>query len=246
MESILMISPLIKVPISRNRINRVLGRAMKWVSEGNIDEILCFFLEYYPLRPETILKAYSWGFFPMANEKGRYFWHHPAKRAVLPIDDFKVEKNTKRAVRRGDFTVTMNTAFRQVVEHCATTANRQDWAWITPKIMDIYQQLHQRGVAHSIEVWQDDELVGGSYGIALGSYYNTESQFHLASNAGKVGEYYLYQSLKESGFLLHDIQYLNTHAVNQGGYTLPRDEFKRQLVWAMAKPAELTLTETIP
>jgi len=225
---------------------RLLVDMAKRVSGRDTDDFIRFLFESYPLRPETIIQGYCNGFFPMASQvSGQVQWCAPRHRGVLPIEGVRIEKGTRRIAGQGRFRVSLDTAFARVIDNCAANANRRHGSWITREIIDAYTELHHMGVAHSVEVWQEAELVGGMYGIALGSYFAGESQFHLVDNAGKVGFLHLCQALQASGFMLHDIQHVSPHLRQLGGGEIPRDEFKQRLAQALVKPARLVLT-TMP
>jgi leucyl/phenylalanyl-tRNA--protein transferase len=222
---------------------RLLVDLARRISGRDTDDFIRFLFESYPLRPETIIQGYCNGFFPMPGQaSGQVHWCAPRQRGVLPIDGVHIEKGTRRIAGQGRFRVTLDTAFQQVIDNCAMNANRQNGSWITSEIIDAYTELHHMGMAHSVEVWQEERLVGGMYGITLGSYFAGESQFHLVDNAGKVGFYRLCQGLHASGFMLHDIQHVSPHLQQLGGYAIPRSEFKRRLHRALVHPARLALT----
>jgi len=215
----------------------------KRISGRDTDDFIRFLFESYPLRPETIIQGYCNGFFPMPSRaSGQVHWCAPRQRGVLPIDGVHIEKGTRRIAGQGRFRVSLDTAFGRVIDNCAANANRRHGSWITREIIDAYTELHHMGMAHSVEVWQEEQLVGGMYGIALGSYFAGESQFHLVDNAGKVGFHRLCQGLQASGFMLHDIQHVSPHLRQLGGREIPRHEFKQHLVRALVKPARLALT----
>lgn len=221
---------------------RMLVDLAKRASGRDTDDFIRFLFESYPLQPETIIQGYSNGFFPMPNQTtGQVQWCAPRQRGVLPISGFRVGKNTRRIAGQDRFQVTLDTAFEQVITACAANTNRRHGSWITTGIIDAYTGLHSMGIAHSVEVWQGGSLVGGMYGIALGSYFAGESQFHIVDNAGKVGLYRLCEGLQASGFMLHDVQHVSPHLQQLGAYAIPRDEFKRSLVQALVTPARLAL-----
>src|SRR5690606_8658600 len=133
-------------------------------------------------------------------------WFDPPMRGVLPIEGVRIGKEARRLARQGRFTVSMDQAFDQVIAHCARNPGRQE-VWISDALMEAYRGLHRMGAAHSVEVWQDGTLVGGLYGVAIGGYFSGESQFHLVDNAGAVGFVHLCASLRECGYVLHDVQF---------------------------------------
>ena len=166
-------------------------------------------------------------------------------RGVLPIEGVRIGREARRLARQGRFAVTMDTAFDQVVTHCANHPDRRDDTWISDGLMRAYAELHRIGAAHSIEVWREGALVGGLYGVAIGGYFAGESQFHLVNNASAVGFVHLCASLRQSGHLLHDVQYLKPHLAAMGAFELPREEFRRRLAEAVARPATLQLATMV-
>ncbi|MDH5835220.1 leucyl/phenylalanyl-tRNA--protein transferase [Luteimonas kalidii] len=228
---------------SRLRVARALLALARRVSGGDSDALMRALYGAQPLGADTLVRAYATGLFPMADERtGRVHWFDPPVRAVLPIEGVQVGRETRRLARQGRFRVTLDTAFDQVIGHCAGNARRQQDSWITDDVADAYRALHRMGAAHSIEVWQGEALVGGLYGVAIGGYFAGESQFHLVNNAGAVGFAHLCASLRASGYLLHDVQYVKPHLSRMGAFELPRTEFRHRLAEAIARPVRLVLS----
>lgn len=231
---------------SRLRVARALLALARRVCGGDGDALMPALFDAQPLRADTLVRAYANGLFPMADEaSGRVHWFDPPVRGVLPIDGVQPGKETRRLARQKRFRVTLDTAFDQVIGHCAGNARRQQGSWITDEVAGAYRALHRMGAAHSIEVWQGDALVGGLYGVAIGGYFAGESQFHLVNNAGAVGFAHLCASLRASGFLLHDVQFLKPHLAKMGAFELPRAEFRHRLAEAIARPARLALSPDV-
>lgn len=231
---------------SRHRAGRALLAVTSGVSGQGSDDLIRMLFDAQPLRADTIVRGYANGFFPMADEAtGRIRWFDPPMRGVLPIVGVHASRKTVRLARQGRFRITLDTAFEQVIAQCAGT-RREQGTWITAPIIEAYVELHRMGAAHSVEVWDGDALVGGMYGLAIGSYFAGESQFHLASNAGVVGFHHLCLGLEESGFLLHDIQYPKPHLEQMGAVAIPRDAFRQRLAQAIARPARLALPTSLP
>jgi leucyl/phenylalanyl-tRNA---protein transferase len=226
---------------SRQRAVRALLALAARVAGGDRDALVRLLHDGRPLSADLLVRAYANGFFPMADDTtGRVHWFDPPQRGMLPIEGVDPGKHTLRLVRQGRFQVTLDTVFEQVVAQCAGNARRQE-SWITDEVAAAYVDLHRMGAAHSVEVWQDGALVGGMYGVTLGSYFAGESQFHLVSNAGAVGFHHLCEALRNSGFLLHDIQYVKPHLQKLGAVAIPREEFRQRLAQAIARPARLAL-----
>jgi leucyl/phenylalanyl-tRNA--protein transferase len=235
-----------RIRLPRRKLTRWFGKVMKWVSGSSDDDLLLHFFQSRPLTPENVIQGYVQGFFPIPDESGRTRWFDPEERAIIPVEDFHTSSREKRRIRQGKFTVTMDKDFSGVIRGCSNSPNRDESSWITPAIIETYTELHKMGVAHSIEVWQEEQLVAGTYGLTIGAYYVGESQFYTVDHMGKVATYYLCQSLKECGFLVHDVQYVNPGLANAGARAIPRAEFKSLLARALVKPVQLKLTSTLP
>ena len=197
-------------------------------------------LQSLEFSPESVLRGTANGFFPMPNSAGEIEWRCPAQRAVIPVGDFHVRKSLRRVVRSGRFEIRIDTAFDQVIAACA---ERPD-TWITPQLADVYQQLFQMGRARSVEAWQNGELVGGVYGLCIGRYFVSESQFHRVNHAGKVCFATLFEILRANNFLIHDVQYPSGFLSQFGTVEIERSEFQRQLSQALVQPARFELPST--
>lgn len=181
------------------------------------------------IPPEILVKAYRKGLFPMCHEDGELYWHDPDPRAVFTLDTLEPDRRTARIIRSGRFTITRDKAFAEVIAACA---ERED-TWIDERIKASYVALHQAGHAHSMEAWQDQELVGGIYGVAVGGAFFGESMFTRASNAGKVAFHALVAHLRERGFVLFDSQYINDFTAQLGAVEHPRERFRQDLKAAL-------------
>jgi len=178
-----------------------------------------------------LVAAYRAGYFPMGHESGEIRWYSPDPRAVLPLDAVHVSRRLARVVRSGRFEVTADRAFRDVVDACAS--DRDEGTWISDEIVESYCALHERGLAHSVEVWTDGALAGGLYGVSLGGAFFGESMFHVATDASKVALWSLCDRLRRSGFQLLDIQWLTPFLATFGAIELPRDEYMTRLSGAL-------------
>jgi leucyl/phenylalanyl-tRNA--protein transferase len=182
------------------------------------------------LSVERLLLAYRQGIFPWYEEDQPILWWSPSPRAVLFPEDFKLSKSLKKTLRRGTFTVSCDTAFDQVIQHCADTPRHdQNGTWINDDMIDAYDQLHKLGHAHSIETWQDNQLVGGLYGIAIGRVFFGESMFSLKTDASKVAFVHLTAQLKEWQFPMIDCQVSNPHLISLGAKEISRNDFEKHL-----------------
>jgi leucyl/phenylalanyl-tRNA---protein transferase len=188
------------------------------------------------LTPELLLQGYAMGIFPMAEHRDDpdIFWVDPRLRGVFPIDGFHVSRSLARTMRRTPFTVSINTAFSDVVTGCA---DRED-TWINAEIFALYQALHDRGAAHSIEVWDGSDLVGGVYGVTLGAAFFGESMFSRRDNASKIALACLIDRLKRGGFTLFDTQFLTPHLASLGAVEITRDAYHKRLEEALERAAD--------
>ncbi|MGH1465153.1 MAG: leucyl/phenylalanyl-tRNA--protein transferase [Cognatishimia sp.] len=190
------------------------------------------------LSPEMLLRAYSMGIFPMSEHRDdpEIFWVDPKRRGVFPLDQFHISRSLARHIRRSPYPVTLNRAFTDVVDGCA---DRPD-TWINAEIRELYIALHQLGRAHSIEIWQNDQLAGGVYGVTLGAAFFGESMFSRVPNASKTALAYLTTHLLNCGFSLFDTQFLTPHLQSLGAIEIPRATYQSQLENALARSAEIT------
>ncbi len=179
------------------------------------------------LAPETLLDAYRCGVFPWYDENTPVCWWSPDPRAVIPLDGLHVSRRLARTIRRGRFTVTFNRDFAGVIRGCAHRPGES--TWLVPEMIDAYRHLHQLGHAHSVEVWQGEQLAGGTYGVAVGGLFAGESMFHRITDASKVALAALVERLNDRGFRLFDIQFVTPHTARMGGVEIPRDEYLDRL-----------------
>lgn len=190
------------------------------------------------LTPELLLHGYSIGIFPMAEHRDdpEIFWVDPRRRGVFPLDGFHISRSLSRAMRRTRFTITTNTAFNEVVTGCADRAD----TWINAEIFGLYAQLHRLGHAHALEVWEDDMLVGGVYGVTLGRAFFGESMFSRRDNASKIALACLVDRLNRGGFTLFDTQFLTPHLASLGAQEITRAAYHARLEMALMKTADFT------
>ena len=201
------------------------------------------------LTPETLLRAYAVGLFPMAEHRDdqTLYWVDPEKRGILPLDDFHIPRRLRRTVRQGNFEIRCDTAFSQVIRACAGPSKDRDESWINDEIIGLYTALNERGRAHSVEVWFNQRLVGGLYGVALGAAFFGESMFSTVRDASKIALVHLVARLKKGEFGLLDTQFNTDHLSQFGAVELPRSGFRQLLASALDHPsnfpAELTQLE---
>jgi len=182
------------------------------------------------LSAERLLLAYQSGIFPWFNEEEPIFWYSPDPRMVLFPDQLKVSKSMRQIIRKGVFKVTFNQNFEAVIAHCKN-AKREDQqgTWITDEMQLAYGKLHQLGYVKSVEVWLDEELVGGLYGVDLGSVFCGESMFSKVNNASKFAFISLVEKLKKENYQLIDCQMYTAHLESLGAQEIRRSEFLKYL-----------------
>jgi leucyl/phenylalanyl-tRNA--protein transferase len=186
------------------------------------------------LSKPRLLLAYSKGIFPWYSEGDPILWWSPDPRMILVPSKFKYSRSLKQKIKKDSYKVTMDSAFESVIMHCASVHNKSDGAtWITDEMMEAYIQLHRSGVAHSVETWLDDKLVGGLYGISLGSAFFGESMFAKKSDASKVAFVFLIQQLQKWEFTLIDCQITTAHLKTFGAHEVSRKKFMTLLESAL-------------
>ncbi len=182
------------------------------------------------LTPELVVQAYASGIFPMAESRwGPVSWIEPRNRGILEFDQLRVSRSLRKVVNSGRFLVTYNRAFGKVIGACA----ERESTWISHEIELVYQELHRRGVAHSVEVWEGGRLCGGLYGVALGGAFFGESMFHRTTDSSKVALVQLVMVLESRGFQLLDLQFLSSHLRSMGGTEIPQEEYVKRLDLAL-------------
>ena len=193
---------------------------------------------------DLLLSAYAQGIFPMAMSRNtaELYWFEPRQRGIIPLQKFHISRSLARVIRRETFTIRTNTAFRAVVEGCADRPE----TWINPALFALYDELHARGYAHSLEVWRGADLVGGVFGLTLGGAFFGESMFSRATDASKVALAHCVDRLNRAGFTLFDTQYLTPHLASLGGIEIPRADYRRKLSVALKIKADFTGPEVAP
>ncbi len=182
------------------------------------------------LHPDRLMLAYRSGIFPWYNEGEPIIWYCPDQRMVLFPKELKISKSMRRMMRRNEFTVTWNKAFVKVIRYCQKSPRKDQYGtWITDDMMEAYIKLHELGFAKSVEVWRDQELVGGLYGVDLGSVFCGESMFSKESNTSKLAFIHLVQTLEKENYDLIDCQVYNEHLESLGAREIPRKEFMEYL-----------------
>jgi len=192
-----------------------------------------------PLTPALLISAYAQGIFPMAGRRERIDWYDPDPRAIIPLDDrFHVPKSLTRVLRKGEFEIRYDTDFRAVMSACAAPAPGREDTWINGMLIDAYARLHQLGLAHTVETWQNGVMVGGLYGVSIKGLFAGESMFSRAPDASKIALVYLVEKLRAGGFTLLDTQFVTPHLAHFGAYEIPRAEYQQRLAHALTVDAK--------
>lgn len=186
-----------------------------------------------PLTPQLMLAGYRAGAFPMADESGQIYWFSPDPRCIFDLDHFRVTRSLRQTIRRAVFELRIDTAFDQIIAACAS---RSEGTWISRKIINVYQALHNQGHAHSVEAWKDGRLAGGLYGLTIGGAFFGESMFHRLTDASKVALVALVKHLKERSFTLLDTQWSTPHLARFGIIEIPRADYLIRLQQAIRLP----------
>ncbi len=200
------------------------------------------------LSPERLLSAYSQGIFPWFNEGDPILWWSPDPRGVILLDDLKINRSLKKVINKKEFTVTLNTSFDQVITLCAQAPFRKQGTWIIPNMQSAYKKLHKLGFAHSIEVWKNQKLVGGLYGVAINSAFSGESMFYTQSNASKVALVALATHLKKANIQYIDCQITNPFLADMGCKDMRRDDYLalQQLAKLQSLPEQFWQSKELP
>ena len=179
------------------------------------------------LNVATLLRAYRAGSFPWTVHP--VTWWSPDPRAIIEFESFHASRSLLKEIRQGGFRSSIDQAFDSVIENCAAQTARRKSTWITPEFIGAYKDLHRAGYGHSLEVWQNDEMVGGIYGVAIGGYFAGESMFHRVSNASKAALYFLVQHLRTRGYKLFDVQMPTRITLQMGASLIGREDFLQRL-----------------
>ena len=182
------------------------------------------------LSVDRLLLAYKSGIFPWYNPGEPIIWYSPDPRMVLFPKDLKISKSMKQVIKKGEFKITYNKNFKEVISNCKTIErNDQGGTWITDEMQQAYIELHKKGIAKSVEVWRENELVGGLYGVDLGTIFCGESMFSKVSNTSKLAFIYLVQKLQKENYKLIDCQVYNNHLASLGAEEISREAFLKYL-----------------
>lgn len=185
-----------------------------------------------PFNAARVFRAYQLGIFPWYTRETPPLWWSPNPRAIIAPEELHVSRSLRRVLKQGRFAVSVDRAFKQVMQSCAREVS--EGQWIIPEMIDTYQHLFEQGHAHSFEVWENNQLVGGLYGVVIGRAFAAESMFHSRTDASKVALIYSVQSLVRLGLELYDVQYLTSHLASLGAREIPRAEYLKRLQKAQA------------
>jgi leucyl/phenylalanyl-tRNA--protein transferase len=192
------------------------------------------------VTPELMLRAYRAGLFPMAETRRgeRLYWLDPELRGVLPLHGFHIPRRLLRTLRSGEFAVTADRDFARVIAACAASAPGREDTWINAEIERLFLELHRQRHAHSLEVWREEVLVGGLYGVSLGGAFFGESMFSRVRDASKVALAHLVARLRLGGYGLLDTQFVTSHLAQFGAVEVARDDYKAMLAAVLHRQAD--------
>lgn len=190
------------------------------------------------LTPDWLLDAYSQGIFPwpFSADDAILAWWSPDPRAIIEFDALHIPRRLERTIRSDRFTVTCDRDFSGVIQGCATAQHRIGNTWLGPAMIRAYERMFDLGLAHSVEVFREGRLVGGTYGLAIGGMFSAESMFYAMRDASKVAMVHLINHLKARGYALMDIQQLTPHTARFGGRAISRDDYLSRLAAALRLP----------
>lgn len=187
-----------------------------------------------PLSPQLLIYAYANGYFPMPDPAtGQICWFRPDPRAVLPLDQFHASRSLRQTMKRVPFQIRIDTAFIDVMKSCAASSVREG-TWISEEFIGAYSELHRRGYAHSVEIWLNDKLCGGLYGVAISGAFFAESMFHNVTDASKVALYALTEHMKKQGMTLLEVQFMTPHLKSMGAIEISDEAYTKDLQEATA------------
>jgi len=189
------------------------------------------------LEPELLLKAYRAGIFPWSSDPVITWWS-PDPRAIFDLSTYKTHRSTRQNIRRGGWRFSVDEDFAGVMAHCAESTDERPSTWITDDFVSAYHALHERGFAHSVEVHEGEELVGGLYGVTIGGFFGGESMFHRRTDASKAAVGHLCDHLRARGFALCDAQVPTPHLERLGAVTISRHDYLARLKEAILMPVQ--------
>ena len=198
------------------------------------------------LTADDLVYGYINGIFPMADADGTLYWYSPDPRAIIPIDTYHPSKSLRPILNKKTFEIRINGDFQEVMRGCAAPREQEEGTWISEAIIQAYTELHNLGMAHSVEAYQQGRLVGGLYGVAIGSAFFGESMFHTVSNASKVAFHALIETLRERKFKLLDTQFMNDNVRRFGAVEISKLEYIGRLRKAVTEKNRFVESELVP
>ena len=214
----------------QRQYHHALGRAATVVPEGRVGG-LCGIAEQFPFKSEHILMGYAQGLFPM-DKRGHIEWHCPDPRCVVPLEQLHIPSRIKTYLRKKPFELCFDRDAAGVLRACGDRKG----TWLTPRIQAAYQALFELGAMHTVEAWSGERLVGGAFGVALGTVFTVESMFSHEAHASKLAFAHLCLHLVDRGFTLVDCQYQQDHFERFGAIEMPRDEYRKRIALGMIHP----------
>lgn len=183
------------------------------------------------ITPELLLKAYAYGVFPMAKarDEEEVYWVQPKERGIIPLNAFHVPRSLRKSLKKKNYEVRIDTAFTAVIDGCAETTHGREETWINDQIRELFVDLFDAGLAHSVETWMDGELAGGLYGLSMGAVFFGESMFTRRDNASKIALCYLVATMKSGQYRLLDTQFINDHLKNFGAIEIAHKDYMADL-----------------
>lgn len=191
------------------------------------------------LDPALVLDAYAQGIFPMADDADDpdVYWVCPEKRGIIPLDNFHIPRSLQKTIKKNPFEIKFNSNFKGVIEGCAEAKAGRETTWINETIREAYERLYELGFCHTVEAWQENKLVGGLYGIALGQAFFGESMFSRVTDASKICLTALVDHLRKHDFILLDTQFITPHLERFGATEIPRHKYEKLLASALKRDA---------
>lgn len=197
------------------------------------------------LTPELIVRAYQAGIFPMSEDahSSDLFWVSPQERGIIPLDNYHISRSLRKTLRHNPYEIKVDTDFSGVIEGCATAGTDRDSTWINAEIRRLYGQLFSRGIVHTVEVWDGNDLVGGLYGVSLGAAFFGESMFHRKTDCSKIAMAHLLERLSGGGYQLLDTQFITEHLKTFGAIEISREAYEQKLADALKRQGDFFAIE---
>lgn len=194
------------------------------------------------LSADLIIRAYKAGIFPMAEDATSedLFWVSPDERGIIPLDGLEISRSLRKAIKQTSLIARVDSDFDATIDGCATSGTDRETTWINATIRRLYRELFDRGICHTVEIWDGSELVGGLYGLSIGAAFFGESMFHRKTNASKFALLHLVTRLNAGGYTLLDTQFLTSHLASLGGIEIPRESYEGMLANAITRKGDFS------